>query len=122
MILTNEHDRDKVISHIQAEENKSVFIGKMRKRYGLKLFECQLETGKIQQMVPKSKDAKYREIPVIYDFGQKPKMAMVIDEKYEYRENCMYAQAINLKNAKKKFIAEMARRAKDIAKNIKENT
>lgn len=93
------HNQDKVKIIKQAEvKHQQKFLGSMRAIPGLTLFQMDMSTGKIteaqyDEMIIDAKGAKHR--------------------KLKFDGKCMYVQALNLSNAKRKF----TKRAKQIINN-----
>ena len=76
---------------IQAEIKKNIkFIGGFKKIKGLKLFEFNAKNFTLEE-------AKYKESAVKIGEGE------VIHHKVIYKEDCVYIQALNKKNAYKKI-------------------
>lgn len=81
---------DKISITNQKEVNKEVkFLGKIRPHPGQKLWELNLKTGWIQEIV-------VDDVTVNLKGG--------VSKKFMVKENCMYTVAINIKNANRKFI------------------
>lgn len=79
------------------EERKTAFLGSMRYVPGLTIFELNLDTGNITKA-----EIKVEEVFVSFD-KSKTKRSLI------KKENCIYIQALNEKNAKRKILNTIKR-------------
>lgn len=87
----NGADSLSVVAEKQIEKKKK-FLGTIRKIRGLKLYKLSLKTGEISEVkLEKTGTAKFTNVP------QKDTDTVKIEEHY------LYEQALNNKNAKRKF-------------------
>lgn len=85
--------KDQVQVHGQKQvESKKVFLGSIRKIPGHTLFEFNLDTYELQKAEIK--------VDVIVNSSTEYKTRTSVIKK----ENCIYIQALNLKNARKKIL------------------
>ena len=84
------------VGGIEKQVKKQVkHLGRIKKLPGLQLFSLDLSTGKIEKVKLESK--------VVYDGDSRTKQL----HKVEAKANLMYVQALNLKNARSKFLKEI---------------
>jgi hypothetical protein len=81
-------DSHKQIKQAEIKKQHNL-LGSFKKIRGLTLFQMDVTTGKISK-------AKFEQRTVEY-VGQKKRNKLIAEE------NCLYVQALNFKNAKKKF-------------------
>jgi hypothetical protein len=88
------------------------------KRYikGLNMFELNLETRGIRQMLPIKQDAELVQQTNMITGRKSKKSTSIIRYGYRFKEKCIYAQATNLKNAQKKFEKWIIEQGKKIVK------
>jgi len=85
-----QHDKDTVKQVRQKEVKKQEkFVGKIKPIKGLTLYKMSLETGIISKV-------EFEEAMASYDSKKVPK-------KVKYEQDHIYIQALNNKNAKRKF-------------------
>lgn len=92
--------QDNKIEIVEEEQQKKelTLLGQQRKIKGLILWEKNLKTGKIER-------AKYKKTNAfISGIGDGTVDSVTHTFTVVVNENCIYAQALNLKNAKKKFL------------------
>ena len=90
--LTNEEKTE--IQVKKKQEIDYVLLGSLRPHKGHKLFECNLLTGLI-------KEAEYEAKKDTIKYNQ---ISYVESKKLIIHPDCIYIPALNLKNAKKKFL------------------
>ena len=98
----NKVEKDEEIA-IHADRKELKLIDSQRIIKGLNVFELDLDTFSIRQIVPKEVKVeiaqKFNVVKGKYTKGA----SSVKRLSYLGRDNCIYMQTINLKNAKKKF-------------------
>lgn len=83
---------------------------------GLNMFELNLETGGIRQMLPIKQDAELVQQTNIITGRKSNKSTSIIRYGYRFKEKCAYTQATNLKNAEKHFKKWIIEQGKKIVK------
>lgn len=98
----NKNQKTEEIS-IREAKKEITLVDSARMIPGLNVFELNLKTFGVRQIVPMSKEEELVEKRnmitgrLMTGFGSKTKV------KYRVKENCLYIQAINSKTASKKF-------------------
>ena len=77
---------------IMSQKKEHKLIQSQRVVKGHRMFELDLETMGIKQLAPPKVDAEVKD-----------NSNVLLRKKYVKKDNCIYTQALNLKNAKKKF-------------------
>lgn len=91
------YNEDKIVIQSEQQEKKQIkIIGQQRKIPGLTLFELNTETGEI-------KEAEFAKQDLALTSLSSVESESVIRNRVNANDNCMYIQALNHKNAAKKF-------------------